>query len=35
MIAAGKPAADQQATFELTIPNGEQVMGMTYRVVGG
>lgn len=29
------PAADAQSRFELTIPNGEQVMGMTYRVVGG
>ena len=29
------PAADQQQRFELTIPNSGQVLGVTYRVVGG
>lgn len=29
------PATDAQARFELTVPNGEAVMGVTYRVVGG
>lgn len=28
-------AADAQERFELTIPNGQAVMGVTYRVVGG
>jgi tetratricopeptide (TPR) repeat protein len=29
------PARDQQAPFELTIPNSAPVLGVTYRVVGG
>ena len=29
------PATDQQQRFELTIPNTGQVLGVTYRVVGG
>lgn len=28
------PARDQQAPFELTIPNSAPVLGVTYRVVG-
>ncbi len=29
------PAADAQSRFELSIPNADVVMGVTYRVIGG